>query len=144
MLPSIAYRKNEERNLPLTPIEQLLADKNCVEAKCGIWGKKLQEDFEYIHNNATSLLFSGLTSLLFPSGNNKKTPETQSIALIDGNQSTQNNNRLSVSDLFVIARKMTPVVWEIVQPLLINWGIKKAKSLLFRLFSRKKSVPSAN
>ena len=128
----------------LTPIEQLVAYKSIVEAKCAAQQKKLYEDVEYIQNNASSLIFSGLVSLLFSSGQTKKKPETQSVMLINDSQSTRNNNLLSSSTIFFVAKKMIPVVWEIVQPLLINWGIKKAKSLLVGLFTKKKSVPVKN
>ena len=127
----------------MTPIEQLLAKKSIVEAKCDIGVKKLQEDFEYIQNNASSLIFSGLVYLLFPPGNTKKKQVTHSDALVKENQSTRNNNLLSSSNLFFVAQKMMPVVWEIVQPMLINCGINKAKSLLLRLFTKKKKAPTA-
>jgi len=127
----------------LTPIEQLLADKRSIEAKCSIREKKLHEDFNYIHNNSSALIFSGLVSLLFSSGQTEKKPESQSITLVDDNQSPRSNNLLSSSNIFFVAQKMIPVVWEIIQPLLINWGIKKAKSLLLGLFTKKKSPPSA-
>ena len=144
MLTPIMNRKITGQSLPLTPIEKFMADKKEVEAKCSIREKKLYDDFEYIQKNASSLILSGLTSLLFSSGHTKKKPETQSVALIDNKQSTQNNNLLSLSNLLVVAKKMIPIVWEIVQPLLINWGIKKAKSLLTGLFTKKKSAPSTN
>ena len=126
----------------MTPIEQLVAYKSIVEAQCATRQKKLLEDVEYIQNNATSLIFSGLVSLLFSSGQTRKKPETQSVMLINDGQPTRNNNLLSSSSIFFVAKKMIPVVWEIVQPLLINWGIKKAKSLLIGLFTKEKSVPA--
>ena len=135
----IMYRKT----VILTPIEQLLANKRIVEARCNIQEKKLQEDFEFINNNASSLLFSGLVSLLFSSGHTRKKPVTSSVALINDFQPAQNNDRLTLSNLFVVAKKMLPVAWEIAQPLLINWGIKKAKSLIFGLFTKKKSATPA-
>ena len=138
------HRKITAQHIPLTPIEQLLADKSNVEAKCDIREQKLQENFEYIRHNASSLLFSGLTSLLFSSGQSKKKPASQSVALINDHQATQNIDLLSFSNLFVIVKKMIPVMWEIVQPLLINWGIKKAKSLFLGLFTKKKKTPSAD
>jgi len=144
MFTPVIYRKIASHNMPLTPIEQLLADKDFVEAQCSIREKKLQDDFEYIHHNATSLLFSGLTTLLFSSGSTKRKPETQSVALNYDRQPAQSANLLSLSDLFVVAQKMLPVVWEIVQPMLISWGIKKVKSLIFGLFTKKKSAPATN
>ena len=142
MLIHRQYRKENDGNKFLTPIEQLLADKRIIEVRCGLWEKKLQEDFEYIHHNATSLIFSGLVSLLFSSGQTKKKPATPSVALVKENQSARNKDLLPSPSLFLVAQKMIPVVWEIVQPLLINWGIRKVKSLLLGLFTKKKNAPS--
>ena len=135
MITPIIHPKKAALEAPLSPIEQLLADKSNVEAQCSLQEKKLQDDFEYIHQNASSLLFAGLTSLFFSSGQSKNKPESQSLAL---HHPKQDIEPLSVTDLFQVAKKMLPVVWEIVQPLLINWGIKKAKSLIIGLFTKKK------
>ena len=144
MFTPIKNRKTANQSIPLTPIEQLLAAKHHVEIQCNIQEKKLHDDFDYIHQNATSLIISGLTTLLFTSGQTKKKPEAQVAALVNDDQPSQNNHLLSLSNFFVFAQKMLPYVWEVVQPLLIQWGINKAKSLLIRLFTKKKSAPSIN
>ena len=131
-------------NGSLTPIERLLANKYDVEAKCIMQEKKLQDDYKYIQNNASSLFLSGLSSLLFSSGQTKKKPETQSVALIDKKQSTQNDDLFSLSNVAAITQNMIPFLWGIVQPLLIKWSIEKVKSWLIGLFTKKKKHPANN
>jgi hypothetical protein len=70
---------------PPTAIEKLLADKSDVEAKCKLQEKKLADDFEYIRKNASFLLLSGISFLLFSNGHTKKKSETQSVALASSN-----------------------------------------------------------
>jgi len=138
-----------KQNRPPMPIEKLLADKNEVETKCGIQEKRLYDDLEYIRSNAANLLLSGLTTLLFSSGNAKNAKsakqkrEIQSVTPANAPLSAQNALPVSASDLWVVARTITPVVWDIVRPVLINWGIDKAKSLLIGLFTKKKVAATA-
>ena len=134
-------RETAIRNKPLTPIEQLLADKNDVEARCNLQAQKVLNDFTYIRSNASSLVLSGLSSLLFSHGQTNKKPETQAVAFINENRPAQ-DSLFSVSNIFVVAKSMAPILWDIAKPLLIKWGVNKAKSVLAGLFVKKKSVPS--
>lgn len=126
------------RHKELTPIEKLLAEKIDVERKCHAQKKKLDEDFAYIQNNASGLLLSGLSTLLFPTKNPASKGEKQVAK--SGNQSpdSTDNTPTTLSDYLTIGKSLLPVVWEITQPLLITWGISKAKSLLSGLFAKKK------
>ena len=133
-----------DQSVSLTPIEKLLADKSAIEDRCIMQEKKLQDDYEYIRNNASNLFIKGLSSLLFSSSQAKNTPEKQSVALIDQKQPPQGNDLFSLSDLSVITRNMVPVIWGIAQPLLIKWSIQKGMSWLMGLFTKKKSTPSHN
>ena len=130
-------------NKQLTPIEKLLADKNILKEKCRTQEKKLNDDFTYIRDNATSLLLSGVSALIFPPKNTPKTTSDKQLSITSG---TENNNtsksQLSISEYFTIAKSLLPVAWEIVQPIIIAWGIKKAKSFFLGLFTEKKSKPS--
>ncbi len=132
------------RNRPLTPIEQLFADKIDIKDKCRIQEKKLNDDFEYIKDHASSLLLSGISSLLFSSGSNKNKSEKQPLANTQKNQQASDNSPLSISDFLSVAKSMAPVAWDIIQPLILTWGISKAKSLLSGLFSKKKRISSKN
>ena len=125
-------RKTENPNNPLTPIEKLLADKTAIAAKCRLQEVKLNEHFDYIRVNSSGLILSGLTSILFSSGGRAKNkPEYQAVALVDKNQPSQNNAILTLDNLFIVAKSLAPVVWSIVQPMLVRWGINKLKRLLF-------------
>ena len=130
MRTPVMNRKTLAKDIPLTPIERLLADKHAIEARCILQEKKLQDDYEYIQNNALSLIFSGLTTLLFSLGRARRKPVTQPVALVDKNQSQSN--------LGIITQNLVPFVWDIVQPLLIKWGIKKVKSWITSLFTKKR------
>ncbi|MDR1523750.1 MAG: hypothetical protein LBS79_00645 [Tannerella sp.] len=122
------------RNRPLSPIEQLLADKTNIKAMCREQEQKLGEDFAYLRENVSGLLLSGISSLLFSSGKaGKKTDERN-----------ESNVPFAASGYLAITKSLLPVIWSIVQPMLITWGINKAKSFIFGLFSGKKKISSRN
>jgi len=125
-------------NKPPTPLEKLLADKNELEVKCNIREKQLYADFEFIRDNAHSIFLSGLSSLLFAYGRAKKKSIKQSLALANDNQSLQNNRPYSPSSWLSVVNAFTPMLWDFVKPLIINWGVNKAKNYLIALFSAKK------
>ena len=138
--------KQQTPNRPPMPIEKLLADKNEVEARCRIQEKKLHDDLGYIRDNASHILLSGLSTLLFPSAGHakspKRKPETQSVVPVN-DKSVQNGSPFSVSNLSVVAGAIAPIVWKIVRPMIIKWGMNKAKSLLIGLFTKKEVAVTA-
>ncbi|WP_233202072.1 MULTISPECIES: hypothetical protein [Parabacteroides] len=119
-----------------TPLEKLISDKERIRKQCKEHEQKLNEDFSYIQENAGSLLLSGVSSLLFP--------KTRSAAKSGENTTTQNDNGdlpavpLGFSDYLSITKSMLPLAWDIAQPFIMTWGIKKAKNLLRSVFSKKK------
>ena len=124
----------------LTPIERLVAEKKEIEAQCRLQEEKLNDDYIYIRENASGLLLSGLTSLLFSSGNSKNGGVKQTAGA-SGSGRIEENVSFSASDYLNIAKSLLPVAWEIAQPIIITWGINKAKSLLLGLFTKKKKTP---
>mgnify|MGYP006909244547 CR=1 FL=1 len=89
----------------------------------------MNEDFSYIQENAGSLLLSGLSSLLFPKTNDKNTaPVTAG----------QPSIALGISDYLSIAKGMIPIAWDLAQPFIMTWGIKKAKKWFSNLLFKKK------
>ena len=126
-------------NKHLTPIEKLLADKIDLEEKCRKQEKKLNDDLTYIQNNAASLLLSGVSTLLFPPKNTKKNTTGKQTSITSGIEKNTAKTPLSLSDYFVVAKNLIPVAWNIVQPMIIAWGIKKAKSYIIGVFTGKKS-----
>lgn len=138
-------RTTTKRSESPTPIEKLLADKIELEAKCRLRETKLNEDFDYIRDNSSRLILSGLSSLLFPSAGPKQNkPEEQAVAVVGKNRQSQNNALLAVDNLQVAARVIVPAVWRIVRPVLIKWGINKVKSILIRTFTPKNRSSTAN
>jgi hypothetical protein len=127
------------RNNPLSPIEQLLADRANIEAMCREQEKKLGEDFAYMRDHASGLLFSGISFLLFSSGKSGKKADT--VATGDDRQ-TGLKVPFATSDYLAITKSLLPVAWSIIQPILITWSINKAKSFIFGLFSGKKKISS--
>jgi hypothetical protein len=129
------------RHNPRSPVEQLLADKAKIKTMCREQEKKLGEDFAYIRDNASGMILSGVSSLLFPSKNtNNKTGQT-----VPTGNGKQNTGPLTVADYLAIAQRLWPVARNIIQPMLITWGINKAKSLIFGLLfgKKKKDVTSS-
>ena len=139
-------RNKTIRNKQLSPIEILQAEKNVIEEKCRVQKKKLDDDFVYIKDNASSLLLSGVSTLLFPPKNASTKAGNQLAITSDADsQNTTKSSILSVSDYFTIVKSLLPVAWEVIQPIIIAWGIKKAKSMLSGLFAEKKEhLPKKN
>ena len=132
-------RNKTIRNKPLTPIEKLHAEKIGIEEKCRVQEKKLDDDFVYIKDNAASLILSGISTLLFPP-KSTTTKNGQQLALSSetADHDMTKSPALSLSDYIAITKSMLPVVWGIIQPIIIAWGIKKAKSMIVTLFAGKK------
>jgi hypothetical protein len=127
------------RNKIPTPLEQLLAEKSSIEKKCRQQKKKLNEDFTYIQNNASTLLISGISAIFFRAKSTDKKVKKPALPTSgDNHRKIAENVSLSASDYLNIAKGFLPVVWEIIQPLVLAWGISKAKSLCSGLFSGKK------
>ena len=117
-----------------TPIERLIADKHDLEAQCSIRKKKLYADFEFIRDNSFSILLSGLSTILSSYLRSRKKSKEQTLALAKGNQPRP----LSSSNWMTVVHALTPLVWNIVKPLIVRWGINKAKAFLVSLFTDKK------
>jgi len=127
------------RNKPLTPIEKLHAEKNGIEEKCRIQEKKLDDDFVYIKDNASSLILSGISTLLFPPKNTTKENGQQLAPSAEtAGRNMSKSPALTLADYIAITKSMLPVVWGVLQPIIITWGIRKAKSVLSGLFSGKR------
>ena len=118
-----------------TPLEKLISDKERIQRQCKRQEQKLNEDISYIQENAGSLLLSGLSSLLFPS--NKSTTKTndKNTAPVTAGQPSI---ALGISDYLSIAKGMIPIAWDLAQPFIMTWGIKKAKKWFSNLLFKKK------
>jgi hypothetical protein len=126
---------------PLSPVEQLLNDKRNIEALCRKQEKKIGEDFAYLRDNASRLLPSTLSSLLFSSeGFGRKTDADAT----GKDHRKEFNIPFATSAYLSIIRSLLPVIWHIIRPMLITWSINKTKSLIYELFSGNKKKSFRN
>jgi hypothetical protein len=99
--------------------------------------KKLGEDFARLRDHAPGLILSGVSFLLFSSG----TPGKKAGSIATGkDRPTGVKVPFTASDYLSIIKNLLPVAWSILQPILITWGINKAKSLIFGFISGKKKI----
>ena len=124
-----------------TPLERLIAEKQRLKERSVDQERKLGKDFAYIQANAGSLLLSGLSALLFP-GPKGESKGKQAAAPVPG--APQPALSLGLTDYLSIAKGLLPIAWEVAQPLLMSWGIKKTRKWIVSLFSRKKADSKVN
>lgn len=118
-----------------TPLEKLISDKARIQQECQTRQQKLNDDFSYIQENAGSLLLSGLSTLLFPGTKQTKKTNDNNPATVTPGQSTI---PFGISDYLSLGKSMLPLVWDIAQPLIMTWGLKKAQKWLVSLLFKKK------
>lgn len=118
-----------------TPLEKLLADKQRIQQACLEQENKINKTFTYIQENAGSLLLSGLSSLLFPAKPDKK-GETAQGTVASATPATTSPLRLS--DYLSVGKALVPLAWEIIQPLVVSWGIRTIQKKITNLFSPSK------
>ncbi|WP_297905015.1 hypothetical protein [uncultured Parabacteroides sp.] len=119
-----------------TPLEKLISDKERITRQCKRQEQKLDEDFSYIQENAGSLLLSGLSSLLFPS--DKSAAKAKDKGETPATMTGQPSFALGLPDYLSIMKGMIPIAWDIAQPFIMTWGIKKAKKWFSNLLFKKK------
>ncbi len=118
-----------------TPLEKLLADKQRIQQACLEQENKINKTFTYIQENAGSLLLSGLSSLLFPTKPDKK-GETAQGSVASATPAT--TSPLGLSDYLSVGKALVPLAWEIIQPLVVSWGIRTIRKKITNLFSPSK------
>ena len=122
-------------NQQQTPLERLIAEKERIQIACELQEHKLNEDLSYIHDHAASLLLSGLSSLLF-TGKKPTEKAGSTTAPVVSNAPAVS---LGFADYLSLAKGMLPLAWDIIQPILLTWGIKKAKNWIYKLLFKKKA-----
>lgn len=115
-----------------TPLEKLLADKQRIQQACLEQENKINKTFTYIQENAGSLLLSGLSSLLFPAKPDKK-GETAQGTVASATPAT--TSPLGLSDYLSVGKALVPLAWEIIQPIVVSWGIRTIRKKITNLFS---------
>jgi hypothetical protein len=123
-------------NKQQTPLEILTAEKKRIRQLTKEQEVKINEHVTYMQANAGSLFLSFLSSLLFNSS--AKNEEQAQASTSDEVQTDSLATAFSIADLLPLTKLFVPVAWNVVKPILISWGIKKAGNLLAGLFVRKK------
>ena len=118
-----------------TPLQILTAEKEQIRRQCLLTEQKLNEGFVYMQDNASSLLLSGVSSLLFPGSGKTAKKEKTSLP----STQAQATSSLGLSDFLTIGKTMAPVLWDIVQPLIITWCIRKVRQIISNAFAGKKT-----
>ena len=118
-----------------TPLEKLLADKQRIQQACLEQENKITKTFTYIQENAGSVLLSGLSSLLFPAKPDKKGETAQGTVAAATPATT---SPLGLSDYLSVGKALVPLAWEIIQPLVVSWGIRTIRKKITNLFSPSK------
>ena len=127
--------QQQTTNNQLTPLEKLTFEKRRLQEECRLQANKLNDDFAYIQENTGSLLMSGLSALLFP---HSKQTASKGKRTSSNTVPAATPVDFGLSGYLSIAKGMLPVVWDVVQPIIMTWGIKKAQKWLVGLFSSKK------
>ena len=126
-----------------TPLQKLSADKEHIRRQCCRQEQKLNEGILYLQDNAAGLLISGASALLF-SGSGGTTQKDKTVSSPAHSHATTS---LGLSDYLSIGKMMVPVLWEIAQPLIITWCIRKMKKIITNAFTGKKTnkeLPAGN
>ena len=117
-----------------TPLQKLLSDKEQIRQQCRQQEQKINERLAYFQDNASGLLLSGVTSLLFSGAGGAAKKDKASLS----SGHSQATVSLGLSDYLSIGKAMGPVLWEIAQPLIITWCIRKMKKIISNALIGKK------
>lgn len=118
----------------LTPIEKLTSNKARIKYESRIVQDRLSGNLQYLQKNAGKLAVHGVTSAILPN-RSSGSGITQSKS---GLPSTLMNMALGGASTYLGAKSgILPMAIKVAQPLLLTWGIKGAKNLIGKLFSRK-------
>ena len=118
-----------------TPLQKLSTEKEHIRQQCCRQEQKLNAGILYLQDNAAGLLISGASALLF-SGSGGTAQKDKTVSSPAHSHATTS---LGLSDYLSIGKMMVPVLWEIAQPLIITWGIRKMKKIIANAFTGKKA-----
>lgn len=125
-----------------TPIERLLADKQRIRQSCTEYEKRIGNSMTYIQENAGTLLLSGMSSILFPAKPSNKTTKS-TVPVKASGESTA--SPLGISDFLSVGKTLLPIAWDVIQPIIVSWGIRTIKKKVINMFTsgRKKPIEKA-
>jgi len=102
----------------LSPIEELRAQRMQLQQECEDQRLQLNNNISYLKGNFGSLLFSSVVT------SSKNAVTSLFLGSTDAS-GERNNSFLNKALMFA------PLVWDVVQPMLIGLATKKIKSLIF-------------
>lgn len=119
----------------ITPLDVLHREKQILKAECAESEERMGEHWSYITHNFTSLLFTGalhgVRRKLGFGGSSSKKEEKESEHISHGS-----NGILQGVLAGVLA--VSPLLWEIGQPMFMSFMMKKVKSIFTRKKNKKK------
>ena len=132
-----------------TPLSRLQADKRRLQDLCKEQEGRLNTHFQYIQDNAGNLLLAGVSALLSTTGTPKPTKgekvTQRPLRTQTGRQAPHIpglpaglTSMLKMPKALSLGVGWMPVAWEVAQPLLITWSIKRVKRMIGGIFTRKK------
>lgn len=121
----------------LTPLELLKSEQSRLKRESNLMERELAADFQYIHENAGSLLISTVSSIfLSPSKAGKKGGTTAAKTGSGASESIVSS--LTNPELLSLAGGVLPLAWSVMQPIVLAWGMKRVKNIFSHLFRKKK------
>ncbi|NDV77654.1 hypothetical protein [Dysgonomonas sp. 511] len=117
------------KNNQTSPLDELRLEKEIVKRQCEESEDRLAEHWDYLTDNAGSLIFNGLLGGIFGKRGGRASSSGQEKRV-----SSSGIMSNIAPGIFSGLSSFAPVVWDIVQPMLWGYAIKKVKSI----FSSKK------
>lgn len=113
----------------LSALEELRLEKAQLVNECAEEKERLLNNFDYAKSNWGRLLVSSVFS-------SAKGGVSDVVSLVSGKKK---NTKKGASGIGQMAVSLAPVLWDLVQPMLIGFAIKKVKSTFSRKSKKKKS-----
>ncbi len=122
------------KNNSISPLDELRQEKEIVRRECKESEERLAEQWNYLSDNAPSLLLNGAVNgiaswLGFGSRVGQKSKE----------QEHETESSGFMQNILGGLTAYYPLIWEMVQPMLWRFAIKKVKSLFTKKKKKKRS-----
>lgn len=118
-----------------TPHNKLLAEKKRLKHLHRLQKEKLNVDLLFMQKNAGSLLLSGVSTLLStPKKEAKNKNAGRSLSITSKNQASS----VGIADFLPLGNRLLPAAWEIAQPFILTWGIRRMQKWVGGFFTSKK------
>jgi len=108
----------------LSELEQLRLEKNKILAECKMYEEDLKYKIDYTKENFGSLLLNTVINSVKSGLSNLGNPFSS--------EPSKEKKPKSSSGIFSTISLVSPIIWQIIQPLLITLAVKKLKSKFFK------------